>query len=62
MMKRIVLAALLFASANDYDFLRGMRDTSTQAFNRWWRFRCDWVVLDDEVAQAEGVATNRRFT
>ena len=58
MCKRIVMVVALVASANDYDYLRGMRDTSTEAFRRWWRYRCDWVVLENAVAQA---TTDGRF-
>ena len=50
MRKKILLTALL-VSANDYDYLRGMRETSEGAFQRWWRYRCDHVVFDDAVAQ-----------
>ncbi len=53
MLQRILLTAVLLASANDYDYLRAMHETSTRAFQRWWRYRCDWVVLDDAVAHTE---------
>ena len=51
MMKKILLTALLLGSANAYDFLRAMRDVSEPDHQRWWQYRCNHVVLDNEVAQ-----------
>ena len=61
MMKRILLTALLLGSANVYDFLRAMRDVSEPDHQRWWQYRCDHVVFDDEVAQFRSVPTAWRL-
>ena len=62
MMKKILLTALLLGSANVYDFLRAMRDVSEPDHQRWWEYRCDHVVFDDEVARAGVSQTGRRLT
>ena len=61
MLKKILLAALLLGSANAYDFLRAMRDVSEPDHQRWWQYRCDHVVFDDEVAQFRAVPTAWRL-
>ena len=60
MRKTFMLAVLLLSWSSDYDYLRAMRDTSPHAFQRWWRFRCERVIMEDEVAQADAPATGRR--
>ncbi len=59
MLRNLTLAVLLLGWSSDYDYLRAMRDTSPHAFQRWWQYRCERVVFDDEVAQADPLATGR---
>ncbi len=61
MKKKILLTALLLGSANAYDFLRAMRDVSEPDHQRWWQYRCNHVVLDDEIARAGAVPTAWRL-
>ena len=60
--KLMMLAVLLLGWSSDYDRLRALRDTSAYAHQRWWEYRCERIVLDDEVAQAEIRPKGRRAT
>ena len=60
--KAFMLAVLLLGWSSDYDYLRAMRDTSPHAFQRWWNYRCEHVVFDDQVAQVESVPTTGKRT
>ena len=63
MRKTLMLTVLLLLGwSSDYDYLRAMRDTSPHAFQRWWNYRSDRVVFDDQVAQADSVQAMGRQT
>ena len=62
MLNKFMLAVLLIGWSSDYDYLRAMRDTSPHAFQRWWNYRSERVLFDDQVAQVECVRAAGRQT
>ncbi len=58
-MKILLAIMLLLSWSSDYDFIRAMRLHSTIERTRWWNYRTDQGIQENEVAHhcAEGTRT-----